>query len=137
MIFDHGRFVGQATTAWTAAGVETTLRINRALSISAAVEEQEDAAAERERVNLGWRRYQRVTVQGRLLLRNLRSEPVEIVIRRHFSGDLVEADGSPAAALLEEGAYSVNRRNELVWRLMLEPGAERTLRYRYRVLSPD
>ena len=56
------------------------------------------------------------------------------MIRRRFSGDLLEADGDPETSLREEGVYSVNPRNELVWNLTLEPGKERTLKYHYEVL---
>ena len=61
-------------------------------------------------------------------------ETVKLVIRRRFSGDLLEADGKAECRLLEEGVYSVNKRNELLWIVTLEPGGETTLRYRYTVL---
>jgi hypothetical protein len=35
---------------------------------------------------------------------------------------------------MEEGAYSVNRRNELTWSLSVKPGEEKTLTYHYSVL---
>ena len=38
--------------------------------------------------------------------------------------DLVEAEGGPKASLREEGVYSVNRRNELVWAVPLKAGEE-------------
>ena len=56
------------------------------------------------------------------------------MIRRRFSGDLLEADRSPECSLMEEGVYSVNKRNELTWSLKLEPGEELQLTYSYTVL---
>ncbi len=137
MIFDAGRFVGQSTSGWVASGDETTLPVNRALSIRSASEEQEDAAVAREKIDLGWSRYERVTVKGELQISNLRSETVDVTIRRRFSGKLIEADGTPTTTLREEGVYSVNRRCELVWRITLASGEQRSLKYRYEVLVPD
>ena len=56
------------------------------------------------------------------------------MIRRRFSGELVDAEATPKSSLREEGVYSVNRRNELIWTLSLKPGEERKLKYHYTVL---
>ena len=56
------------------------------------------------------------------------------MIRRRFSGDLLQADRSPKCSLLEEGASYVNKRNELTWSLTLQPGEEVTLEYQYTLL---
>ena len=61
-------------------------------------------------------------------------EAINLVIRRRFSGELLRADGEPKSTLREEGVYSVNKRNELLWTLTLKPGEERKLTYRYTVL---
>ena len=63
-----------------------------------------------------------------------RNEAINLVIRRRFSGELLRADGEPKSTLREEGVYSVNKRNELLWTLTLKPGEERKLTYRYTVL---
>ena len=59
------------------------------------------------------------------------------MIRRRFSGELVSADQSPKQTLLEEGVYSINKRNELLWTLTLKPGEETKLTYTYTVLVPN
>ena len=46
----------------------------------------------------------------------------------------LRADGEPECVLREEGVYSVNGRNELVWTLGLAPGEEIGLIYQYTVL---
>ena len=56
------------------------------------------------------------------------------MIRRRFSGELVKADGDPKVTLREEGVYSVNKRNEMVWTLALKGGEEKRLKYTYTVL---
>lgn len=132
-IVDHGRFAGQCASDWTAAGDEASLRVNRALSVRGMCGEQEDEG-ERIVVNFGGREFRKVKVKGEVMVSNSRNEPVDMVIRRRFSGQLQEAEGSPASSLREEGVYSVNRRNELTWRITLKPGEQRTLTYRYEVL---
>ncbi len=127
------RYQGQRTTSWVNPGAEATVRITKALSVrTTAVEHEEEAS--REILSLGGRNFRSVPVKGELQICNHRKEPIQIVIRREFSGDLVEAEGAPETNLLERGVYSINRRQELVWTLDLGPGEDRTIVYRYRVL---
>lgn len=133
IVVAKGRFKGQRTIYWANAGEEVTLHITKALSIRTRSVEHE-VAGEREIVGRGGRRFQKTTVKGELSVSNHRNESVKLVIRRRFSGDLLSADGEPTCVLREEGVYSVNKRNELVWTLSLEPGAGKTLTYRYSVL---
>lgn len=58
---------------------------------------------------------------------------MKLLIRRRFSGDLLKADGEPKCVLLEDGVWSVNKRNELTWTVELQPGAETSLTYQYIV----
>jgi hypothetical protein len=133
LVVEDGRFCGQRQTHWVNPGEETTLRITKALSLRTRSTEHEEPG-EREVIRYGGQNFRRTTVTGELLLCNHRKEAVSLVIRRQFSGDLLEADGEPEKSLREEGVYSVNPRHELVWKIALEPGVERTLRYRYDVL---
>lgn len=135
-----GRFNGQQTSHWVNAGEETVLRVNKALSVRTRAVEHEQpnkVGGGREVVWVGGREFRRSTVEGELALGNHRKESIRVVVRRHFSGDLVQAEGDPRASLREEGVFSVNRRNELVWTLSLKPGEERTLKYTYTVLVPN
>ena len=133
----NGRFNGQRTSYWVNAGEETVLRVEKALSVRTRAIETEQPNKDGggwEAVWVGGRQYRKATVTGELAVANHRKETVPVVIRRRFSGDLVQAEGAPKAALREEGVYSVNRRNELLWTLSLQPGEERKLRYTYTVL---
>ena len=67
---------------------------------------------------------------------NHRKETIPLVIRRRFSGELVSADADPKRQLREEGVYSVNKRQELVWNFALKGGEEKKLKYTYTVLVP-
>src|SRR6185503_3105823 len=83
----------------------------------------------RDIIWIGGRQYRRTTVEGELAVSNHRKETISIVIRRRFSGELVSADGDPKRQLREEGVYSVNKRQELLWTLPLKGGEEKKLKY--------
>ncbi|MBN2311435.1 MAG: hypothetical protein JXR94_20830 [Candidatus Hydrogenedentes bacterium] len=127
------RFYGQRTSFWANRGETTTLHITKALSIRTRSVEEE-LAGTREIVYIAGDSYQKTQVKGALTLSNHRNERVTVVIRRRFSGELLEADGEPEASLREEGAWCVNKRNELVWMVTLDPGEAQTLTYEYAVL---
>lgn len=130
------QFQGQCTSPWVQTGDDAFLRINLALSIRAIAGEEENSEKTRkDSVMYDGRSFHRRVVDGSLTIRNLRAEPVPLVIRRRFSGDLVNADNSPKKILLEEGIYSVNRRNELLWQLTLPAGEEKKITYQYTVLA--
>ncbi len=132
-VISEDRFRGQRMSQWVNVGQKTTLPITRALSIRTLSSEQEEPET-REHRRIGGHNYRQVSVKGELLICNHRSETVKMIVRRQFSGQLLEADESPSERLLEEGAHSVNQRNELSWVLEIAPGEERTVSYRYDVL---
>jgi hypothetical protein len=132
-LYEGGRFRGQSLSHWVNAGESTSIRITKALSVRTRTVEQEEPG-EREIVYIGGDKHRKTTVRGKVTVCNHRAEGITIQIRRRFSGELVEADGEPKCELREEGAYSVNKRNELIWTLTLKPGEERTLEYRYTVM---
>jgi hypothetical protein len=140
MVVAGGKFNGQRTSYFVNAGEENVLRITRALSVRTRSVEQEEPrknGGAREIVYVGGREFRRVTVQGELTASNHRKEEVKVLVRRRMSGDLLSADHDPKSFLREEGVYSVNRRNELVWTLTLRPGEEVRVLYRYAVLVPN
>jgi hypothetical protein len=154
------KFYGQTLSTWANPGQESVLRITKALSLLARYGEQEEdpnrpgmaagparrgpgrnsmgmegpAGGEREIIYWGGRPFRKVKVQGELNLANYRTEPVKWIVRRAFSGELIDAQEAPKITLKEEGVYSVNRRNELTWDLTLKPSETKTVKYRYCVL---
>ncbi len=135
MVIADGKFNGQRTSYWTNAGEETVLRVDKALSVRTRSTETEDAKeGNRDLVWIGARQYRKTVVEGEVTVNNHRKETVQLVIRRRFSGELISAEGEPKSALREEGVYSVNKRNELLWTIPLKVGEERKLKYRYSVL---
>lgn len=132
-IVARGRFNGQGMTMFVNSGEQTTLRINKALSVrTRAIEVEQEK--DREITNWGGRNFRKVGVKGNLSINNHRNEEIKVLVRRQFTGELVSADGDPKKILREEGVYSVNTRRELIWEVTLKPGEEKTLSYQYTVL---
>lgn len=135
-----GKFNGQRTSYWVNAGEETVLRVEKALSVRTRASENEQLTRDgsgRDLIWVGGRQYRRTTVEGELAIGNHRKEQVSLVVRRRFSGELGTAEGSPRQTLREEGAYSVNKRQELIWEVALKGGEEKKIKYTYTVLVPN
>jgi hypothetical protein len=140
MVTANGLFNGQRTTYWVNSGEETLLRVEKALSVRTRASENEllvKDGSSRELIWIGGRQYRKTTVEGELEVSNHRKETIQLLVRRRFSGELLQADASPKQALREEGVYSVNKRNELIWNITLKGGEDRKLKYSYTVLLPN
>ncbi len=133
MLVHDGKFQGQQTSTWTNPGDQTSVRVTKALSVSARSTEQEITDS-RKNLRIAGNDLYQVRVEGELTVNNHRGKSVVILIKRRFSGDLLEASDDPDKKLLEAGIYSINPRNELSWRITLEPGAEKVISYQYEVL---
>ena len=133
MITEGGRFRGQSLSQWVNPGQSTCLRITKALSVDARYAEVEEEQ-QREMVWIGGNDFQKTKVKGTMVMRNFRGKEAVMSVRACFSGEMIEAEGNPAAKLRTEGVSSVNPRRELEWTLKLAPGEEKTLTYRYSVL---
>lgn len=134
MVVGAGHFQGQRMSCWVNQGEEATIRITKALSIRTRQREYEEPG-KRNTVFIAKQNYTKCLLTGELFLWNSRDESVKIIIRRQFSGELLEADGEPQHRLREEGVWSVNTRNELIWTQTLKPGGEIHLIYRYSILT--
>jgi len=139
VIFTTGnQFLGQAINDWVDAGEETILHITKALNVHTNNIEYENQinlsqANNDAIVYIGGNDYRKAVVSGELFVNNRRKQPITLVIRRRFSGDLLEADNNPTCQFQKNAKWSVNKRNELVWSVTLLPEAEQTLRYKYSV----
>lgn len=139
MVITGGNFSGQGQVLWTNKNEEATLRVNKALSIRARHVEYENqtadpAKSERDIVYIGGRRFRKVTVNGELRLSNNRATDTKLIIKRQFSGDYLNGDDSPKIDLREEGVWTINKRNELQWTIVMKPAEERTIKFQYAVL---
>jgi len=133
MVVGNGKFLGQQTLFWNNSGEQTSLHITKALSVRTRATEVE-VSKSRKVIYIAGDDYYQTTVKGELFINNHRNETISVVIKRHFSGDLVEATGEPKVTLREEGVLEVNKRNELVWNIKLKPGEEKSFSYTYTIM---
>ncbi len=130
---EGGKFRGQSQCHWANPKQNVSLRITRALSVTARATELEKEG-ERQVVWVGGHDYRQTKVKGTLHVQNFRGTAAQMKIRSGFSGELLTAEGKPEVSLRVEGVSSVNPRRELLWTVDLPPGAEKTLTYEYTVL---
>ena len=133
MISEMNRFVGQSRLDWTNRKDEVTLRVTQALSVRTHHTESEEPGS-REALRIAGNDFQKSIVVGSVEIQNQRAEVVNILIKRRFSGELIQAGGKPETRLREEGAWSVNPRNEIIWSFTMQPGEKKMMAYRYSVL---
>ncbi|MCE9560745.1 MAG: hypothetical protein K8U57_01695 [Planctomycetes bacterium] len=136
MVTAAGQFNGQRTSYFTNSGEEMVLRVEKALSVRTRATENESIKENsgRDVVWIGGRQFRKSTVEGEVTVGNHRKEGISMVIRRGFSGEMVSAEGAPKVSLREDGVYSINKRNEMLWTLTLKGGEEKKFKYVYTVL---
>ncbi len=136
MVTSGGQFNGQRTSYFTNAGEEMVLQVEKALSVRTRSTENESQkeGIGRDLVWIGGRQFRKSTVEGEITVSNHRKESISMVIRRRFSGELGSAEGAPKVSLREEGVYSINKRNEMLWTLSMKGGEEKKFKYTYTVL---
>ena len=68
-------------------------------------------------------------------VRNFRGTDVKLIVNLGLSGEFISAATEPdERRVLGSSVFSVNKRQQMRWTLLLKPGEERTLAYQYSVL---
>lgn len=128
-----GQIVGQDICYYTNPGSSTTIRINRAMRVLADQAENEAARA-RSVLQFQGYNYDKVTLKGELKLLSRLDKPTKIEVTKELSGELTNASDEPAVTKTGKGLRAVNPRLKLVWKVDIEPGKEKVIRYEYNVL---
>lgn len=130
MSFREWKPIGQDMMPFTAVGGEAIVKVTPATEVVG-----EHAQLEKARQNNALTIYgyvwDLVTVEGTIKLRNVKKEPVEVIITRRTEGEIVEA--SDNASISREGLrlQATNPYSVIKWQLNLPPG-EKVLRYTYK-----
>lgn len=130
----ENRFQGQAQLYFASPGEPITLRVTKALSILTEVTEAIDKTEPIKLTLFGNEHWKR-THSTRLWIHNLRSKSVPVVVRRSFSGELVQAEGDPERKGQAAQNQASNPHTQLTWRFDLDAGQERTLHFTYTTIS--
>ena len=133
-ILEGTKLLGQSTITWVNPGQGASVKITKALSVSGMFAETE-VDMKRPVVSWGGRTYRNPNVEGEFRVKNYRGIPVKVMVRLQMSGEYISASAEPTdRRLLETGAYTLNKRNEITWTLDIAPGEEQTVTYLYSVL---
>jgi hypothetical protein len=123
--------VAQDTLKYTPPKGKNTLKLTIATDIRAT---QEQTEASREQVSMLRRDYDKVTVDGKLTVRNFKPKSVKLTVRKAIVGEVAEASDSGKIVKLAKKLNSVNPDSQVTWEFELAPGAEKVLTYQYKVL---
>lgn len=127
-----GQLLGQDLLNYTSSGAEVRLRITKALDVQAEAAEQEIDRKPMVEEGTGYR-YDLVTLKGTLLVRNRKSEDVDLRITKLISGTLLSSKGSPKSISLGRGLRALNPRVSLSWEAKVKAGESVDFAYTYQV----
>ena len=132
----NGAFTGQDICYYTAAGAETTIRINRAMNVLA---EEAEVEVERQRnaATFHGYSYDLVKVKGELKLRSRMDKAVNVEISKELSGQVLQMQPAAKDIQTAKGFKQVNPKHALTWEIELQSGAELKLIYLYQVYIRD
>jgi len=133
-ITDDTKVLGQSTITWINPGQQASVKITKALSVSG-ISTETEIDQQRPLIKWGGNTYRNPDVEGEFRIKNYRGMPVKVSVRLQASGEYLSASTEPTSRrVLETGVYGVNKRQEMIWTLSLDPGEEKTVTYRYSVL---
>ena len=130
-----GQILGQAMLTYTTAGNDVMLKITQALGLKAQQNELETNREVNALQRYG-RSYDRVTVEGHLLLHNFTAQAVTVKTTKTLSGEVVTAVPEATVVKLAKGLRQENPRSKLTWEVPVEVGKDAEVTYTYKVLIP-
>ncbi len=89
---------------------------------------------QRNAVTISGRAYDRVTVDGKLSLHNMKKTPVTVEITKTLTGEVQSSKPEAKVEKLARGLRSANPRERLRWKVTVAPGEEQQVDYTYNVL---
>jgi hypothetical protein len=127
-----GEFTGQDVCYYTAPKGETTIRINKALNVSA---DQAEIEVDRKRNASVFHgtQYDLVTVRGELKIRNKLKKEIDVEITKELSGEVLESQPKCKDVKTAKGLKQINPKHILTWEIELKSGEEQKMIYQYQV----
>ena len=131
--FREWKPIGQDMLTFTPVGGDNILRVTPATEVIG-TQALEEKTRERTQLNYAGSNYNfdLVTIEGTLKLRNVKKEPVEMVLTRNLVGEVLSA--SDDGKISKEGLnlQMVNPNSTIKWNLTVAPGI-REIKYTYKV----
>lgn len=131
--FREWKPVGQDMLTFTPINGENILRITPATEVIGTHTLEEKS---REQTQLPYNgstyNFDLITVEGLIKLRNIKKDPVEIVITRNLVGDVLTATDNGKSSRQGFNLQAINPNSEIKWNLTL-PNGEKEIRYTYKI----
>jgi hypothetical protein len=127
------QILGQDVLNYTPVGAEQTLRVTQAVGVKAEQAEFETARVREAKVIYGYN-YDKVTVEGKLAVKNFKGEPIVLEITKTLSGELKSSTPEAKVQKQARGLKRLNPESVLKWTVELKAGAAVELGYVYEVL---
>jgi hypothetical protein len=125
--------LGQDMLKFTATGGEEVLRVTPATEIVGTHKlEEKNRVLEKLRWNGSDYEFDLVTVEGTIKLRNVKKQPIELVLTRNLVGEVVSA--SDTGKIVKDGLnlQSINSNSIVKWNVSV-PSGEKEIKYTYKV----
>ena len=124
--------LAQDTLNYTPKGAKGDLKLTIATDISAKKSELE-RTRENDALRVYGYSFAKVTVDGKLTLKNFKSKQVTVTVKKTLTGEVVSASRDGEVEKTAEGIKTVNPTSVITWEVPINPGEENTLEYTYYV----
>ena len=136
-IEQNGNVLGQSTGTWFGAGDPATVKITKAMAVSASITQVESGNQNRyftENRGFSEYKYHYPDVTASIVLTNRSPKEVKMVVESVFFGELINADGEPAKLPQLTDNRTRNPKTKLVWEVAVPPSGKLELNYTYKVI---
>ena len=123
--------IAQDVIKYTPKKAKTDLKLTVALDIKT---DRHETEVERDRnVKLYSRKYDMVTVKGKLYIKNLKNKKITMEIKKELSGEVLETSYKGKIKKSAEGLKSVNYNSIITWEIPLKKAEEKIITYKYKI----
>jgi hypothetical protein len=136
LVTERGTPIAQNTLHYTAPGASTLLRLTVAPDVLAEREEWEASRQSGAMQRFG-RRYDAVTIEGKLEVTNRRREAITLSIRKSVTGTIAVSRDGGTATKLSIRPSAVNPASRIDWSVPLAAGEKKSVTYKYVVYVRD
>jgi len=125
--------IGQDMMSFTPIGSDNILRITPATEVIGS-HTLEEKSREQTELRYGGSNYtfDLITVEGKIKIRNIKKEPVELVITRNLVGETLNATDNGKISREGLNLQSINPNSVIKWNVTL-PNGEKEIRYTYKI----
>ena len=123
--------LAQDTLRYTSKGSKSNLKLTVATDVR--TDRKEEELSRVHNVNINNANYDQVTIQGSILVKNLKSKEVFLEVNKLLIGEVLSVSNDGKVVKRVEGLQGVNNSPTITWNLPLKPDEEITLTYKYQI----